>query len=89
MAWSIIETTIGDKTIKMRLATDQDPAKADEWFELVFQIEKLVIPNRLGGQNPIGDLGLRQLSVIQAAALHYVRETIANENERLSTLLGT
>jgi hypothetical protein len=78
----IVETTLTASAVRMRLANDADPAKADEWVDLVIPIDRL----RRGSGEPIrssADLESLDLATIQAIALHHARDVVAAEMARL------
>src|SRR5205823_911958 len=84
MPLAIIETTISDSTIRMRLADNADPSAATEWVEFVVPLAPLTLPT-VGGQDvPLGPAEDRRLATIRLAALRYVRDAIGAETQRLA-----
>ena len=85
MPMQLIETTISDESIMMRLANNPDRDKATEW--LTFSV-----PARLAFESAQGPIRLpfeiERVAVVQQAVLRYVREAIAAETQRLSALLN-
>jgi hypothetical protein len=84
MPMQLIDTHISAKSVTMRLANDE-PAAAAELVELMVPVERLMLAD---GKTPLGDLRQKRLVTIQLATLHYVRDAIADEIQRLSDLLA-
>jgi len=88
MSIRIIETSISETHVRMRLADDRDREKSSESIDFVVEIgPRLTLPG--GGDIPLGDHHTRQLASIQLAALRYVRDVIGGETQRLSSLART
>jgi len=83
MPMQLIETTISAETIRMRLADNVEPVVAIEWIEFEVPVEPLM----LDANNPLRDPAVRHLATTQRAALHYVRDAISEEIQRLSALI--
>jgi hypothetical protein len=83
MPMKLIETTVSETTVHMQLADDAQLEKAVEWLEF----EVPIAPLMLDQNNPLGDPAKRHLAIVQRAALRYVRDAIAEESQRLSTLI--
>jgi hypothetical protein len=79
----LIGTTVSGKSVRMRYATDADPAKATEWLE--FQMHTATVKSE-GQDRQIPDLELEYLAELHKAALLRARETIDSEIRRLREL---
>ena len=81
----LISTTVSGEFVRLRYATDPDPAKASEWLD--FRVRLTAIKNTSGGSDqPIGDLELQYLAELRRGALLQVRESINTEIQRLREL---
>ena len=82
MPMQLIETSISEKSVMMRLANDAAKENATELLEFVVPLEPLMLDER----NPLGNPGKRHLASVQRAALRYVQDAIYEEMQRLSAL---
>ena len=78
----LVETTISETAIRMRLADNADPAQAIEWIEFRAPLKPLMFDD----QNRLGDPESRYLLATHQAALHRVRDAINAEIQRLTKL---
>lgn len=80
----IVETTILENSIRMRLADQFDPTKATEWIELLVPMTALRHPR--DEKRPLGDPDTQMVAEVREAALRYARQTIVDETQRLALL---
>ena len=89
MAIEIIETVIGQKTIRIRIADSPQQETATETIDLAVTLgPHLSLPSH-SGEIPLGNIHTRQLASIQLAALRYVQDVITGETRRLLSLSRT
>lgn len=74
----IVETTILETKIRIRIADQADLDEATQWIEFEIPLAPLKTTDQRGTR-PLGNLGEQYLSVIRTAALLYVREIIDAE----------
>lgn len=75
----LIETTILEKSVRLRLADNFDPAKASEWIDI-----HVLISNLKGETGkPLDDPQTMRLALVQRAALRYAQDTITDETRSL------
>ena len=79
---NLVRTTIKEKTLQMRYADDPDREKAELWIDFSVPVEDLRMPDP-DGNIRLEDIPKRQLAIVQAAALRYVRKAIDEELKRL------
>jgi hypothetical protein len=78
----LIETTIAQKTVRMRLADQADPPK--EWIDFQVIPGEYQIENHKLSENP----DRMPLGATRLAALRRAQSVIASEIARLSNLVG-
>ena len=77
----LIETTVTDRAIRVRLADCGDPAKATEWIDCQLQLSGLKRASGTQAQN----LGILDLRVVQQVALENARDALVAEIARLQS----
>lgn len=80
----LIDTTISEATVEMRFADHADPSSATEWIDFEVRVAALKHPNDPSYE--LGDIDLQMVAEVRLAALHYVRDVIAAEIQRLAKL---
>ena len=83
MPMTVLETKISNDTVVMTLANASSAESATAWIGFGVPVGSLMLDQH----NPLGEPASRHLASVQRAALHYVREAISDEIQRLSTLL--
>jgi hypothetical protein len=81
---NIVQTTIGETSVQMRLADNADAQAATQWIEFCVPIAELKAP----GGSSLGVLEGYYLAELRLAALRYVRDVIGGETQRLSEFAG-
>ena len=81
-----VETVVSEKTIRVRIADEDDPTVATEWIDLLVLVSKLA--SATNRDRKLEDLESRMLAELQVAALHRARDVIADEIRRLSATAG-
>lgn len=76
---NLIETTISEKSVRMRYANNADPIEATEWIEIQVPISGL----KTNADNTVDDPQTKRLAIIQRAALRYVQEILSGESQGL------
>jgi hypothetical protein len=76
---NLIETTISEKSVRMRYADNSDPIKATEWIDVQVPVSGL----KTSADNAVGDPQIKRLAIIQRAALRYVQEILSGESQGL------
>lgn len=74
----LIETTISDTSVHMRIADNSDPAKAKQWIDFQVPLDALLDPEA-SQEIPLGPASKRHLRSIRAAALRHARGLIVDE----------
>lgn len=82
----LIETTVAADAIRMRYADHSDATKAKQWVDFRVSLAGLEHPN--DRRQPLGDPDLQFVAEVRLAALHYVRDVLAAETQRLVSLSG-
>jgi hypothetical protein len=81
----LISTTVSGEFVRLRYATDPEPAKAHEWLD--FRVRLTAMKNTSGGPDqPIEDRELQHLAELHRGALLQAREIIDSEIQRLREL---
>jgi hypothetical protein len=84
MPMTLVETTISETSITMRLSDSSDKEDSKEWA--IFEVP--TDRNFITAKGPIRlPLEIEPVAVVQAAVLRYVRGAIDAEMARLSNLL--
>ena len=78
MPMKLIETTISETAIRVRLSDGSEDPK--EWLDFQVPLSPLMSDEI----NRLGDPAVRPLSIIQRAALLYVQDVIDEEIQRAS-----
>ena len=80
----IVETTILESSIRIRLADHPDHELATHWIELEVPIAGLELPSK---PHDLGDPETRLLAEVRLAALRHARDAIGAETQRLASLV--
>lgn len=84
MTLKIVETTVTDEAVRVRIANNADPERASLWVDIQAPISDLTV----GHDSPLGNPKIRRLAAIHQAALRYARDAVDAEIEVIADLGG-
>jgi hypothetical protein len=84
MTLKIVETTVTEETVRVRIANNADPTKATRWVDIQAPVSDLTV----GHEAPLGIVKIRRLAAIHQAVLRYARDAIDAEIDALEALDG-
>jgi hypothetical protein len=87
MTSKLVETTISETTVRLRYANENEAAKSTEWIDIQVPLAELLVPHthqptKIGNPEPYF------VAEVRLAALHYVRDVIGAEIQRLGVVAG-
>jgi hypothetical protein len=75
----LIETTVSEKTVRLRLADKAEPAEATEWLDVQMRHQDLKLPSG----TVVPRIRAQALGALEIAALDHVLRIVQREIERL------